>query len=173
MKAILIRHGEPNYEEVRKWGNIGLGYELGKLSDKGVMEAKERAKDPLLFDADLIVSSPYTRALQTAAIISKETNIELVVETELHEWFADIEFKYDYDVFEASSEYFKYNGIKPKDSKFRYEEYETIKLRVRKVLEKYKNFKKVIFVCHGIVISSQTFAKDMIEHTGIREIDVL
>ena len=170
MKAILIRHGEPNYENVSKWGEIGLGFEFGELTELGEKQAFDRAKDERLKDADLIVSSPYTRALQTAAIISKETGIDLKVEVELHEWFPDLEFIYDYGVFDASSEYFSFGGIRPKDSKFRYEEYETIKKRVRKVLEKYKKYNKVIFVCHGIVMHSQTDFEDKIEHCGVREV---
>ncbi|HHT55697.1 MAG TPA: histidine phosphatase family protein, partial [Acholeplasma sp.] len=64
MKAILIRHGEPNYENVSKWGEIGLGFEFGELTELGEKQAFDRAKDERLKDADLIVSSPYTRALQ-------------------------------------------------------------------------------------------------------------
>lgn len=170
MKAILIRHGEPNYENVHKWGRVGLGFEFGELTELGEEQAYERSKDKNLHDADLIVSSPYTRALQTAAIISKETGINLKVESELHEWFPDIDFIYNYEVFDASSEYFSVGGIRPKNSKFRYEEYETIKKRVRKVLEKYKEYNKVIFVCHGLVMNSQTNFEDRIEHCGVREV---
>lgn len=172
MKAILIRHGEPDYEDVRVWGNIGLGFELGKLTELGVMQAKKRAKDPLLLDADLIVSSPYTRALQTAAIISKEIGVDLVVETDLHEWFADTSFKFDYDVYKSSESYFKLKGIRDDNHPYRFERYETIKERVSAVINKYKGYKKVIFVCHGIVMSSQTFFEDIIEHCGVRILEI-
>ncbi len=171
MKAILIRHGEPDYEEVRAWGHIGLGFELGKLTELGEKQAYERAKDSTLLDAQLIVSSPYTRALQTAAIISKETNIPLKVETDLHEWFADTQFKFDYDVMKASTSYFDNKGIQV-DNEYRFETYEVIKKRVRAVLEKYKHYDKVIFVCHGIVMSSQTFFDDKIEHCGVRVLTI-
>ena len=52
-------------------------------------ELEETAKDARLLDADLIICSPYTRALQTAAIISREIDKEIVVEPELHEWIVD------------------------------------------------------------------------------------
>ncbi|MDY0277233.1 MAG: histidine phosphatase family protein [Acholeplasma sp.] len=172
MKAILVRHGEPDYEDVRKWGNIGLGFELGKLTEKGEQQAYDRAQDPNLQDAELIVSSPYTRALYTAAIISKETQIPLKIETDLHEWFGDVDFIFDYSIDESSKDYFARKGKRTKNHKFRFEEYEVIKKRVRAVLEKYKDYDKVIFVCHGIVISSMTHFDDMIEHCGIRELEV-
>lgn len=37
----------------------------------------------------MILSSPYTRALQTAAILSRELNIDLQVEFDLREWQPD------------------------------------------------------------------------------------
>lgn len=48
------------------------------------------------------VSSPYTRALQTAAIISQKTNIDITVEMDLHEWMPDLTFQYH--VFEECLE---------------------------------------------------------------------
>ena len=47
------------------------------------------AVDARLKTAELIVSSPYTRALQTAAIISRETGLKICIEVDLHEWEPD------------------------------------------------------------------------------------
>ena len=47
------------------------------------------AVDARLKTAELIVSSPYTRALQTAAIISRETGLKICIEVDLHEWETD------------------------------------------------------------------------------------
>lgn len=85
----LIRHGEPDYGAVSKLGFYGFGRSFAPLSERGVQQAEETAKDTRLLDADLIICSPYTRALQTAAIISREIDKEIVVEPELHEWIAD------------------------------------------------------------------------------------
>lgn len=169
---ILIRHGEPRYDEVIDRGFGGLGYEFGKLTDNGVYQAEKRAKDPLLKDAEIIISSPYTRALQTAAIISKETNISLTVENDLHEWLPDTNFIYDYKVNDAVQEYFESEGKRNVGHKYRWESYEDIKRRVHLTLLKYKNYKKVIVVCHGIVMSTLTRFDDVIEHCGVREINI-
>ena len=169
-KFIFIRHGEPRYDEVMERGYVGMGFELGKLSEKGELQAEKRAKDPILKDAELIISSPYTRALQTAAIISRITGIKLSVENDLHEWNPDTKFIYDYEVKDSFNEYLSSNGILQKHHQTRFEPYENVKKRVDAVLDKYKNYKKVIVVCHGIVISTVTHFSDVIEHCGLREV---
>ena len=85
----LIRHGQPDYEAVNKLGFYGFWRSFAPLSECGLKQAEETAKDIRLLDADLIICSPYTRALQTAAIISREIDKEIVVEPELHEWVVD------------------------------------------------------------------------------------
>lgn len=169
---ILIRHGEPRYDEVIERGYVGMGYEFGKLTDNGVAQAEARARDPILQDADLIISSPYTRALQTAAIISRHTGIKLVVENDIHEWLPDTSFIYDYEVSDASNEYLEAEGKRNVGHKYRWESYEELKRRVHLSLLKYKNYKRVIVVCHGIVMSSLTRFDDVIEHCGVREVDL-
>ena len=49
------------------------------------MQAEAAARDPRLKNAEFIVSSPYTRALQTAQIISRETGLPVAVDLDLHE----------------------------------------------------------------------------------------
>lgn len=172
MEVILIRHGEPTYDEVAKWGDIGLGFELGKLTDLGVKQAEEVSKNSLLKGATLIVSSPYTRSLQTAAIISKNTGLDLSIETELHEWFWDTTFKFEGEVSESYNRYIKSKGIKSKDEKYNFEEYEVIKERVFNSLKPYQHHKKIIVVSHGIVMSAFTDFEDLIEHCGIRVVNI-
>ena len=68
----LVRHGEPTYKpvDVRKF--IGHGRDLAPLTKNGIEGVKKTANDSRLKNCEIIVSSPYTRALQTAAILSKE-----------------------------------------------------------------------------------------------------
>ncbi|MDY3908897.1 MAG: phosphoglycerate mutase family protein, partial [Eubacterium sp.] len=46
---------------------------MAPLTELGIKQAEEVSLSPLLEGCQVIVSSPYTRALQTAAIISKNT----------------------------------------------------------------------------------------------------
>lgn len=172
MEIILIRHGEPTYEEVRKWGKIGLGFELGKLSDLGVKQAHQVSMDERLKGAELILSSPYTRSLHTAAIISKNTGLDLEVETELHEWFADTDMIFDYEVHDSYNAYINSRGIIEETEVFRFEEAETIRNRALEAIKKYEHLDKVIVVCHGILMSTLTYFDDLIEHCGIRVIRI-
>jgi broad specificity phosphatase PhoE len=169
-KFILIRHGEPRYDEVKERGYIGMGFELGKLTERGELQAAERAKDPTLLDADIIITSPYTRALQTAAIISRITGIVMTVENDLHEWMPDTTFQFSDDVKDIYEAYFNAHGMQADDQKYKFESYKSVQKRVFAVLDKYKNYNKVIVVCHGIVISAVTHFDDIIEHCGKREV---
>lgn len=66
----LVRHGQPDYSGLQERGMFGFGRDLAPLSPLGIQQAEKSAKDPRLKQAERIVSSPYTRALQTAQIIS-------------------------------------------------------------------------------------------------------
>lgn len=173
MKVVLIRHGEPRYDEVSKRGYIGQGYDLGKLTDRGVEQAKNVSKSFRLNDAELIISSPYTRALQTAAIISRIRNIELTIENDLHEWMPDKTFRSKLDVSKAYDEYMGFEGKQTKKKTIDWETYDELKKRTHEALKPYiGKYNKVIVVCHGMVMSTFTNIFDLIEHCGIREIEI-
>lgn len=63
MKIMFVRHGEADFGVVDQRGYIGMGRQ--------------------------IVSSPYTRALQTAAAIARKTGLEINVEADLLEFVPD------------------------------------------------------------------------------------
>lgn len=170
-KIILVRHGEPRYDEVLERKYFGMGFDLGKLTERGVEQAEKRAKDPILKDAELIIASPYTRALQTAAIISRITQIPLTVENDLHEWMPDTTFKFILEAGNAHEEYMRFKGVREKDVVYHWESYEALKKRVLNALKPYiGKHKKIIVVCHGIVMSTLTRFDDVIEHCGVREV---
>lgn len=136
----------------------GFGLNLSPLSEKGVQQIKETSKDLRLKDADIILSSPYTRALQTAAILSKELDIEIAVETDLHEWIANKNYIYEDDAIAENNyvEYIEFNGSYPDGTKKAWESKEMMKNRVMEVLKKYSHYKKVIVACHGMMIQAVT-----------------
>ena len=94
MKLIIIRHGEPDYTYGDKHGFIGHGHDLASLKQDKIKYVIETSKDHRLKNAQIIVSSPYTRALQTASIISKETGIDIVIEPDIREWQPDLTYQY-------------------------------------------------------------------------------
>ena len=94
MKIVFIRHGEPDYTPCWERGFIGHGKDLACLTPEGIKQAEEVSKNSILDGSELIIASPYTRALQTAAIISKNTQLNISVEINLHEFLPDKTFQY-------------------------------------------------------------------------------
>jgi broad specificity phosphatase PhoE len=169
---ILIRHGEPRYDEVIDKGIYGMAFNFGKLTSNGVIQAKQVASNVKLSGAQLIISSPFTRSLQTAANVASFLGLEVVVEHDLHEWLPDLNPNLDVDGQKAFELYMKNKGMVDKEFGFNYETYEAIKKRIELVLIKYTSYDKVIVVSHGIAISSVTHFDDIIEHCGIRIITI-
>lgn len=154
----FIRHGETDYTEQNSKIYQGYGVNLSPLSKCGIEQIKETSKDCRLKDAEIILCSPYTRALQTAAILSKELQIDIIVETDLHEWLANKHYIYEDDaVAEINYEAYESNsGHYPDGVECLWEDAETMKHRVENVLKKYKHYKKVIVACHRMMMQATT-----------------
>lgn len=173
---ILVRHGEPRYDEIQVDEKHGIAWDFGRLTDEGVKQARSRAQDPRFADAELILSSPYTRALETAANIASYTGLDVRVENDLHEWSPDLTFKNTFgperlvEMKKIQQEYFESMGERPEDSIYHWESMSDVKKRVLAVLERYTSYRKVIVVCHGIVINSVTKFRDPLDFCDTREI---
>ena len=154
----FVRHGKSDYslQNTKIYQNFGVN--LSPLSQQGVFQIKETSKDNRLFDADIIITSPYTRAVQTAAILSKELGIDIAVETDLHEWIANKNYIYETDenAWVAYYAYAANKGEYPQGTEKNWETAEMIRKRVFAVLEKYKHYKKVIVTAHGMLIQAVT-----------------
>ena len=172
-KFIFVRHGEPDYTRVSELGFKGHGRDLAQLSDAGIEQAKKAAKEELLQGADVIVSSPYTRALQTAAIISKERNLEIEIVTDLHEWLPDLTFNYDHAEFvgKSAKALSENKGECPSDYFPPYETLYSVFNRVKAALKPYLSYDKVIVVCHGVVMRQFEFHENL-EYCGMFEVDM-
>ena len=111
----FVRHGSADYSNIHTKIYQGFGVNLSPLSGEGIAQIKKTAEDSRLVGTDLILSSPYTRALQSAAILSKNTGADIVVETDLHEWVANKTYVFEPDeVAEALYEdYLTNSGIYP------------------------------------------------------------
>lgn len=149
----MIRHGEPDYRYGDAHGFIGHGHDLAPLSQKGREEVLKTARDPRLKQAQIILSSPYTRALQTAAIIAKKTGLDILVESDLMEWQADLTYqiKNFHEVQKQYADYLNYEGIYPKGERKTWESREQVEKRMRLVIDQYKDTYDTI-----IVVSHQT-----------------
>ncbi len=156
MEIIFIRHGEPDYAPCDERGFIGHGRDLAPLTKLGTEQAEIVATNSILMNSEIIISSPYTRALQTAAIISKQTGIALTVEVDLREWQPDKSFQYktSEESFALHQDFWNCKGTYPDDQPKKWEKMEEIIARVDPVIHAYYElgYKKVIIVAHGGVI---------------------
>ena len=171
-KIVFMRHSEPDYSFVRERNYIGHGIDLAQLTENGIQIAESASFDSRLDDAEIIVSSPYTRALQTAAIISKNRRLDIKVELDLHEWMPDLSFRCS-SKEEASALARLCNecrGVCPPDSAVQFENLEDVFNRAKKALLRYGEYKKILVVTHGMVMCRFHF-EPHIPFCGISEID--
>jgi broad specificity phosphatase PhoE len=90
----LLRHGEADYGHYERRGWPGATADLAPLSARGVREALAAAEGLAGVGATVVVSSPMTRALQTAGIVAGYLGLPLEVQFDLHEWLPDETFSW-------------------------------------------------------------------------------
>lgn len=110
---------------------------------------------PKHIGAQIILSSPYTRALQTAAYIATTAKLNIKVEADLREWQPDLTFLYktSEEAFAASKEFNLYKGIYPQGETRKWETSEMLSTRAVGCLKTYVNsYEKIIVVTHGMLM---------------------
>ena len=171
MKVLLIRHGEPRYDNVKKHNLVAY---LGELTKLGVEQAEKVSRDKRLQGAEIIVSSPFTRALQTAAIISKNTGIPLTVETAFHEWLEDTTHlkTLDEDYCNLADKEFLENDFKRVETNStRYESIEQLANRAYPAMQEYveAGYKKIIVVAHAMFMRTMGYKEQALPNCHIFE----
>lgn len=165
---VLIRHGEPDYSECDRRGLFEEGRDLAPLTERGRQQANETALDERLYGATLILASPFTRAIETAAILNREHALPIRVLFDLYEWRPDTTYTArtdeEYDAIEL--DFNRHMGEWPAGETRCWETISSVKKRVRKALEPFVNEEKVLIVCHGMVMRALSYT-DVIPHCGI------
>lgn len=156
MKVIFVRHGNTDYTKVDNRNFVGLGFDFVPLSEKGIIEIHEIKNDQRLLGAELLLSSPFTRTLQTAAIIGNEINQDITVEMDLHEWLPDRTFSYksSEEGIDFYYDFLNTKGIHPIDRAVNWESFANVRKRILSVLNKYTHLNKIIVISHCIAMSS-------------------
>ncbi|MDD3341900.1 MAG: phosphoglycerate mutase family protein [Bacilli bacterium] len=153
----FIRHGQPDYSYLKNAESQIESEALAFLTNIGIEQAKKAAEDPRIEGADILIASPYTRTMQTAAIVAGQLGLQVYGEMDLHEWNA----KTDNEKLTLKERIKRYIQEQEKfdlgiDNEEEYESLYSVQCRVLKVLRKYLEYKKVIVVTHAGVIYSQT-----------------
>ncbi|MBE5784775.1 MAG: histidine phosphatase family protein [Clostridiales bacterium] len=174
MKIVFIRHGEPDKATVDARGFVGQGRDMAPLTELGIHQAEEVSKSPLLEGSEMILSSPYTRALQTAGIISKNTGIAINVEVDLHEFIPDKTFRVKGEEEDAQlhQDFRRCKGEYPPGEVRKWETVSEIISRTKPVFDRYEALgcRKIIVVAHGGVIRRYSGAAN-IDYCEACEVD--
>ncbi|MCE2440461.1 MAG: histidine phosphatase family protein [Candidatus Latescibacteria bacterium] len=155
----LIRHGEPDWRLAAggdlKGAAVGWAAHIVPLTGTGIRQV-EIASEPLeAEDYQLVISSPMTRAHQSANVISRILHLDLHVEFDLHEWVCAWRPSLE-KVNETVAEMLESEGEWPPGEMRDWEPLSSVRARVSRVLDRYENFERVIVVCHETVIFSLT-----------------
>jgi uncharacterized phosphatase len=163
----LVRHGQPDWRWTEGEHLTGWLRDFTALTALGHAQANVTAHDDRLKSAELILSSPYTRALQTGAIISRILQIPLEVEFDLREWMPDVRGQIQTleDVFVAARDFEACDGCHPNTSESEFarhwESRESLRTRMFNVLESYRHFEHVIVTTHEMAIWAVTGQRDV------------
>ena len=171
-RIVFLRHSEPDYSFARERKYIGHGLDLAQLTESGIRVAENVSLDNRFDNAEIVISSPYTRALQTAAIISKNRQLDIKIELDLHEWMPDLSFQYSSkeEALKASELCLEYKGVCPSDCEIKFENLIDVFDRAKNALLRYREYKKIIVVTHIIVMRQFSYLLE-IPFCGLLEID--
>ncbi|GAA4861052.1 histidine phosphatase family protein [Paenibacillus vulneris] len=168
----LVRHGEPDWGLKEEKQLQGAMRDFVPLTATGVLQAEKVMNcHPYLRECDLILSSPYTRALQTAAIMNRTLGKPLQVEFDLYEWTPDQwEAASADEIHELWKDYMLHDGCWPEGETRLWETKASLWSRINGVLARYESYSNVVVVCHGMVISTLLgLASTEIELCGVYE----
>ena len=174
MKIFLIRHGEPDYTDVVEKHYVGYGRDLGGLTPAGIKMAQQCALQPELQQAQLILSSPFTRAMATTLEIARQVAAPVKVELGLHEWQPDRTgtlIENNNQVLKSYTQYRRTPHSRPTDFPYPYETADEVQARVKAVFAKYADcYDCIACVTHGEVMH-QFVNQDKFDYCEIQTID--
>lgn len=173
-KFIFVRHGEPDYPSTLDWQKMSLAKNFAGLTLEGIDQIKNACNELKKYNAELIISSPFTRTMQGAAIMARELDLDVVVEHDLYEWQADLTYSIEDDdeLTALVNEYNELDGIVPEGEKRVWEPTERVRNRVLNVLKKYTNYDCVIVSGHGMMTDAVLGHKAFLHYGQMVEIDI-
>lgn len=156
----LVRHGEALHQVADERQLTGAARDWVPLSEAGVFQAQAAAKQLQGAGLTALLSSPLTRALQTAGWIARALDLDVQVELDLHEWLADTKFQDNsMAVFHTRLTQMLAKGDEPPGERnYDWEPLSNVRRRVQTVLNAYRHHERVGVVTHGVVIYSLTGA---------------
>ena len=156
----LVRHGEPDYEPIDSRGWLGMAADSAPLTAVGMKQAEELADLLGGIRATYLVSSPYTRALHSAAIIGHRLALGVKVDHDLRDWSPDHtgQWRGVADVRAAQAEFEAYDGEWPDGIQRAWEPLSRVRERALAALARHTSSTDgpVLAITHATVIRALT-----------------
>jgi broad specificity phosphatase PhoE len=156
----LMRHAHTNWPLVNERHLVGAANDLAPLTDLGVKQAAAALELIRPLGNRLILTSPMTRALQTAALLSRALDLALEVEFDLHEWVPDLTYRWTTpdEIVTLVDDMRRWGGEWPsKEPRPVWEPMSAVRQRSLGVLARYAGATHpIVVVTHGGVVESLT-----------------
>ena len=160
----LVRHGEPDYETVDSRGLPGLAADTAPLTPEGAKQAQVVADLLSGIGATYLVSSPFTRALHSAAIIGHRLALGVRVDYDLRDWLPESSgfWRGQADVRAAQAELDEYDGEWPEGIRRPWEPLSQVRERALAALARHtaSTDGPVLAITHSMVIRALTGERD-------------
>jgi broad specificity phosphatase PhoE len=153
-----MRHAEPAWHLVAGDRWRGAANDFAPLTAVGEEQAAAAAQALRANPPALVISSPMTRALQTAAIVSSALVVPLRVDLGLREWLPDETYRWTTvdQVIAAHDDMLGHDGVHP-DAERTWEELPAVRRRAHAALAPYvEQGEPVLAVCHEVLIHALT-----------------
>lgn len=114
MKVYFIRHGQTDWAQLERRGVRGWARSFAPLTPLGRLQIETIARDFRLQEAEAVLTSSYTRALESAARLNQVLGKPLYVEYDLHEWLPQKDSLAEVDeevIAKANRELSYYTGV--------------------------------------------------------------
>ncbi len=167
MKLFFVRHGEPDWNLVEMRGARGWAKDFAPLTPLGRLQIDTIAGDFRLQEADAILCSTFTRALESGALLSRALNKPLFVEYDLHEWLPQKDPLAEADAHLLERAKQTLSGSRADDPSAPWESLHEVRDRVLTVLNRYRRFDSLVVVTHGVVIGSLVGMRRLVDHAEI------
>ncbi len=167
MNLLFVRHGETDWALVESRGARGWAKDFAPLTPMGRLQIDTIARDYRLSEAEAILCSTFTRALESGALLSRALNKPLFVEHDLHEWLPQKDPLADYDEETLAEAKKTLSGTAPVMDPTPWESLDEVRTRVLGVLRRYRRFNTIIVVTHGVVIGSLVGVDRLVDHAEI------
>lgn len=155
VEVYIIRHGQTDTNKEKRINGNSTDLPLNEAGRKQANELRESFD---LSDFDEVISSPLTRAYETAQIVTEGTGIEVKTDARLREAdYGSWDGKSEVELFDQHPDVFDNNGyLLPGFIEYaeNAEDYEDVYLRINELLNEISQLgdnKKVALVCHGFI----------------------